>query len=97
MVVQDTPGQTLKGLSLILQSPVSFFFFYLLISTVYLSQNTMNDVRIWCIIVNLSLIKNMIYDMLICETFLKIAISIYVCVYVVNKFLINRIDSKKYK
>ena len=30
--------------------------------------------------------------MLICEMFLKIVISIYVCVYVVIKFLINKIN-----
>ena len=30
------------------------------------------------------------YDMFMCEMFLKIVISIYVCVYVVIKFLINK-------
>ena len=34
----------------------------------------------------------MIFDMRICEIFLNFVISIYVCV--VNKFLINKIDSK---
>ena len=31
-----------------------------------------------------------IYNMSMCEMFLKIVISIYVCVYVVIKFLINK-------
>ena len=31
-----------------------------------------------------------IYDMFMCEMFLKIVISIYLCVYVVIKFLINK-------
>ena len=35
-----------------------------------------------------------IYDMFVCEMFLKIVISIYVCVYVVIKFLINKLINK---
>ena len=37
-----------------------------------------------------SLMYIYVYDMLICEMFLKIVISIFVCVYVVIKFLINK-------